>query len=82
MPTLLPMYALHAHSPPSPMALFSCAPWSLWGVTGRYGPGLVIYWFGFVETLQSASSSMTAYQDIVVAEDLPSPIMLPTGQLV
>lgn len=46
----------------------------------RYGPGLVIYWFGFVETLISPSFQGFK-KDIVVEDDFPSPIMLPDGQV-
>ncbi|CAM9409903.1 unnamed protein product [Pylaiella littoralis] len=46
----------------------------------RYGPGLVIYWFGFVETL--VSPKFDGYKkDIMVKADFPSPIMLPDGQI-
>lgn len=46
----------------------------------RYGPGLVIYWFGFVETL--VSPKFNGYKkDIMVKADFPSPIMLPDAQI-
>ena len=46
----------------------------------RYGPGLVIYWFGFVETLMSPA--FDGYKkEIMVKADFPSPIMLPDGQI-
>ncbi|CAM9531048.1 unnamed protein product [Ectocarpus sp. 6 AP-2014] len=46
----------------------------------RYGPGLVIYWFGYVETL--VSPEFDGYKkDIMVKADFPSPIMLPDGQV-
>lgn len=46
----------------------------------RYGPGLVIYWFGFVETL--VSPKFDGYmKDIMVKADFPSPIMLPDAQI-
>ena len=32
----------------------------------RYGPGMVIYWFGFVEELQDAAS------DLVLADGFPA----------
>lgn len=50
------------------------------GTCKRYGPGLVIYWFGFVETL--VSQNFDGFKkDIMVTADFPSPIMLPDGQV-
>lgn len=49
-------------------------------VSQRYGPGLVIYWFGYVETL--VSPKFTGYKkEIMVKGDFPSPIMLPDGRI-
>lgn len=54
--------------------------WAVVCVLHRYGPGLVIYWFGFVETL--VSPKFDGYKkDIMVKADFPSPIMLPDGQI-
>jgi hypothetical protein len=41
----------------------------------RYGPGMVIYWFGFLETLGGMS------KDVLVTDSFPneSLIRLPTG---
>eukprot|EP00752_Nemacystus_decipiens_P009805 g8752.t2 len=47
----------------------------------RYGPGLVIYWFGFVETL--VSPKFDGYKkDIMVMAGFPSPIMLPDARVI
>ncbi|CAM9783371.1 unnamed protein product [Discosporangium mesarthrocarpum] len=52
----------------------------LLGYVNRYGPGLVIYWFGFVETLLSPSYR-DFLEDVMVSSDFPSPLLLPDGQL-
>lgn len=44
----------------------------------RFGPGLIIYWFGHapIEMLQANNA------DIIVASSLPDQLMVPTGQIV
>jgi hypothetical protein len=29
-----------------------------WGYKNRYGPGMVIYWFGFIDELQSENNGI------------------------
>eukprot|EP01127_Copromyxa_protea_P014325 TRINITY_DN3975_c0_g1_i1.p1 TRINITY_DN3975_c0_g1~~TRINITY_DN3975_c0_g1_i1.p1 ORF type:complete len:116 (+),score=15.71 TRINITY_DN3975_c0_g1_i1:499-846(+) len=38
-----------------------------WGYQSRYGPGIVIYWFGFQEAIRSQMPD-----DVLVADDLPT----------
>jgi len=40
-----------------------------WGYKNRYGPGMVIYWFGFIDELQHQD------QDILICDDLPNNIV-------
>jgi hypothetical protein len=40
-----------------------------WGYKNRYGPGMVIYWFGFIQELQLQD------EDILLAEDISTDII-------
>ena len=35
----------------------------------RYGPGMVIYWFGFIGNLQGADADLVLVEDFPSAED-------------
>lgn len=36
----------------------------------RYGPGMVVYWFGFVDELQEGESSLILVDSFPSAEDI------------
>ena len=51
------------------------SPSQVTGYVNRFGPGLVIFWFGFVAGLADVTSS------VLILDDFPEPLLLPTGQV-
>ena len=43
----------------------------------RYGPGMVVYWFGFIDDLQNADSNLVLSHGFPAAQDITSLPCLP-----
>lgn len=60
-------------APPAPISLYlTLYPHQLQGYVNRYGPGMVIYWFGHV-------ANLSADRDVFITHEFPASIELPGG---
>ncbi len=50
------------------------------GYMNRYGRGLIIYWFGYVDTIVSMIHTKYGSDMLTVTHSFPNEILLPTGE--